>query len=331
MDRKYIGVDLGAWYNKDNKTSIAVGIEKDGKLLIENIYKEYTVQHDKIKCIHHDNINGKLQLKEHIKEKLKEKNKVVLNAENWNKYLKYDEKNIYLAEFLTEEANENTLIGIDAPFGVPYYLFNPLEDTKLQEEAYNPNGEQGELANQYIFDNSARFVHEHTKQKPLAPAGDKIGKMTARMVHLAGHFKDKLHIRKAPIEQHELRSGLHTFEVFPTATLYCYIQSKLSTLDEKYLEAYSNEENTCDKFTKIISYKNKNWNRTNINRMLKLIEEDVDVDETLIKTDDDYDAVICALTTYLIAKDKYGYIEPKDKSLFKNSFIYMPNIPKVKS
>lgn len=355
-NRKYIGVDLGTWYNTTNKTSIAVGYKKDDKLYIEGIYKEYTKQNGDIRTIYS---NDKLA------NILNENNKQVLNNENWNNCLTIDKKNQYLADFLIEQANNNAMIGIDAPFGIPICLF----DENKQEPVYIPENESksnnskfpNELSNPYIFDNSSRFVYEKTQQIALAPAGDKIGKMTARMIHLSQYNGKELNITKSPAKLS--KDNIHTFEVFPTATLYLYIKylgnNKKINVDD-YLEESSSKETKIEDFTKLISYKNENWNKStkelmekkiksfgknkqnrvkklilnsstwakeNKYRMLELLEKFIEFDKKVsIQSDDDYDAIICALTAYLI--DKHGYIEPNNKNLFQDSFIYMPDLPK---
>lgn len=309
--RMYIGVDLGTWYNTTNKTSIAVGCEKNNKLYIEGIYKEYTKQDSKINCIYSDK----------DLEKLLPKNKKILNAINWNGHIDINQKNEYLVKFLKNQSNGNALIGIDAPFGIPSYLYAPPVDRNFTENIYNPLKEKGELSNPFIFDNSSRFVKKHTEQIALAPAGDKIGKITARMIHLLNYYKDELNIVKTPMPI--VKNGLMTFEVFPAATLYLYIKYK--KLSSKYLERYSSTENSSDKHTKLISYKNDNWNDENKKRMCELIKDDIEFGCGInIESDDDYDAVICALTTYLI--DKHCYIKPDNAALFQDSFIYLPDI-----
>lgn len=309
-NRKYIGVDLGTWYNTTNKTSIAVGYEKDNKLYIEGIYKEYTKQNSDICSIYTENELLKI-LEKHQKQ--------VLNDTNWNVYLSIDDKNSNLIRFLEREAENNALIGIDAPFGIPSCLCHKNKSQTI----YIPENKDiklpNELSNPYIFDNSSRFVYEHTNQIALAPAGDKIGKMTARMIHLYQNFETFINIKKAPSDLY--KNNVMTFEVFPTATLYLYIKHK--KLEKTYLDKYSKKEENPSSYTKLRSYKNDNW-KGNRNRMLKLLKDDIIIDEHIIKTDDDYDAVICALTTYLV--DKYGYIEPIDKKLFQDSFIYLPNL-----
>lgn len=318
-NRKYIGVDLGTWYNTTNKTSIAVGYEKDNKLYIEGIYKEYTKQNSDICSIYTENELLKI-LEKHQKQ--------VLNDTNWNVYLSIDDKNSNLIRFLEREAENNALIGIDAPFGIPSCLCHKNKSQTIYIPENKDINLPNELSNPYIFDNSSRFVYEYTNQIALAPAGDKIGKMTARMIHLCQNFETILNIKKVPSDLY--KNTIMTFEVFPTATLYLYIKylfkDNIEAL-EKYLTRSKSEDKYKEKkpedYKKLISYKNDNW-KDNRDRMLELLKDDIIIDKSIIKTDDDYDAVICTLTTYLV--DKYGYIKPTNENLFQDSFIYLPDI-----
>ncbi len=310
--RKYIGVDLGAWYG--NKTSIAVLKEEKGTLNIKEIIREFS-EDSTVKCIYHKDepIDGKYIYNDELQKILENSTKEVLNTDNWSYFTNPDEKNKKLVDFIIKKSGRNAIIGFDAPFGIPYYLFNSLENSEYKEELYNPKDEKnnkiitGELANQYIFDNSARFVYKHTKQKVLAPAGDKIGKMTARMIHIIREHGStaRLNITKTAIDMQN--NKCQTIEVYPAATLYL-----------------------LNKNTKLNSYKNDNWNSERKIQMIDLIRPyigNLNKWEKEIKTDDDYDAIICALTAYWVDQEK-GYIKPEEKYLknFTNSFIYMPII-----
>ncbi len=319
--RRYIGVDLGAWYGK--KTSIAVLKEEKGTLYISEIIREFS-EDNTVKCIYHkdEQIDGKFIFNDKLQKKLDDSPKKVLNTNNWSYLTNPDEKNKKLVDFIIKESGSNAIIGFDAPFGIPYYLFNSSEPSKYKEELYSPKDKKnneiitGELANQYIFDNSARFVYKHTKLKVLAPAGDKIGKMTARMIHIIKHYGGSLGILKVPTDISSQNNIRQTIEVYPTATLYLLNSN-----------------------TQLNSYKNDNWNgkkdkndkitiEAQKKRMLNLIEpyiENLDKWEEKIKTDDDYDAIICALTAYWVDQ-KDGYEKPEDEKKFTNSFIYIPKV-----
>jgi predicted RNase H-like nuclease len=238
----------------------------------------------------------RIAILEHNKEKLKIKD--IIKEENEINPFEKDKKLITFIENI-EKYKKNKLIAIDAPFSLPQYLCS--FDNK--EKLYNPDNKiKGELANQYIYDNSARLVYLQTGVKPLAPAGDKIGKITARMNHIIKEKVKDLNVLKQPIYDKKMQTA--TIEVYPRATL------------------------SLLKNNEIPKYKGKNF-KVKKNIMCKILEENY-VDNLgfeKIKTDDDYDAVVCALTGFLI--DEYGFICP-DKKYFKNSFIYMPNLENIK-
>jgi predicted RNase H-like nuclease len=227
--------------------------------------------------------NGK---KLEIKDIIKEENKI-----------DPFEKDKKLITFI-DKYKKNKLIAIDSPFSIPQYLSSVSKD---KEELYNPSKTiKGELANQYIYDNSARLVYLKTRVKPLAPAGDKIGKITARMNHIIQKYGKRLNVLKQPIYNKKMQ--IATIEVYPRATL--------SLLNDK-----------------IPKYKGRFF-KNEKEKLFKILNNFIDDNKfNKIETDDDYDAVVCALTGFLI--DEYGFICP-DKKYFKNSFIYMPNLENIK-
>ena len=165
----------------------------------------------------------------------------------------------------------------------------------------------------------------------MAPAGDKIGRLTARMIHIrkCEEKNNQLNIvRNTELDKN--KKNIATVEVFPSVTIF-----KLAKAQNRLKEYFKTIDNTekLDKSKKlsIKSYKGKNF-IDNKQRMLDLIKKYFhDFDENIkIETDDDYDAIICALTVYLV--DKYGYEKPNDSELelFTNSFIYMPKLDGVK-
>jgi len=296
MSKKYIGVDLGAWYSKKNKTSIVVLVpvlEDTGKKLkIDKIISKES----EISCI----------------------------AQSDDVTLKdYEIKNKKLIDcLLKERGSSQTVIGIDAPFAIPAKLSNSNE--KYYDLTYRSD-KLKQHKNPYLFDNSARFVLNATKQTVLAPCATLVGSLTARMKHIVDEYKKVLNIICNPIDLKEC--GISTIEVFPTATLYQLIQNT-PLCKNKYIEPYTKDEKEIDDFTKLRSYKNDKWHDNKI-RMIKLLETYIcnlsdKIEE--IKTDDDYDAIICALTAYLVSQ-KNGYLKPnnEDKDKFTNSFIYIPS------
>jgi len=334
--KKYIGVDLGAWYSK--KTKIAVlELEEDNEK------------------------KSKLKLVELISETSLPKNST---SESWDKGNIY-RKNELLVNYLKDKGNSDALIGIDCPFAIPKYLTNRLSlheykkykngkfyfpenmgkdknGKKISEEKKQELKDKRELLNPVIFDNSARFVYEKTNQIVLAPAGDKIGKMTARMLKIVEIHKRDLNIIQElkTFEQFKrnTQNKITTIEVFPTATIFQIAKSK--KIIGIYFKTKMKDKKTYteefDKNKKLIvqSYKGDNWNgkttvKSQKRRMLNLINPyitNLKDWESRIKTDDEYDAIICALTTYFV--DTNGYEEPdrNDFAKFTNSFIYIPKI-----
>jgi predicted RNase H-like nuclease len=217
-----------------------------------------------------------------------------------------DEK---LIKKLKELSCNNAVIAIDAPFSIPSYL----KPKNFHEQFYESiNSTKGEITNQYMFDNSARFVFEKTNQRVLAPTGDKIGRLTSRMAHIFSNSDWLKFLNPNTNPNYNPKdSQIQTIEVYPRATLKILLKDK--------------------DIEDIPQYKNKNWNNKK-EKMLKHIEKFIEIDDKQkndIKSDDDYDAIICAITAYLVdKKDKKGYLKPNDKDInkFTNSFIYMPKI-----
>lgn len=199
----------------------------------------------------------------------------------------------------------NAIVAIDAPFSIPSFLKNSSVHEKI---CYEDNTKNREIDNQYIYDNSARFVFKITGEKVLAPAGDKIGKMTARMADIIDRYSDELGIIKTPELFDQKNTGITTIEVYPRATL-----KQLSSS----IPPYKTNKNNFN------VYKNE------MIELLEKLELLTNTKEELyeqIKSDDDYDAVICALTAYLI--DQHSYVKPVETQKFTNSFIFIPNIRK---
>ncbi len=292
--RRYVGVDLGAW--SGTKTRIAILEYETQSLKLIKIEKETSFSTEEPEA-----------------------------------------RNEKLVEYLLKASDAaDTVIAIDAPFAIPsllgcfksiekYYPYEKNKDKKLA------------IQNQYLYDNSARFVYEKTDQRVLAPTATLVGALTSRMVHIVDNYFEELRICKTPSLQNG-KLKISTIEVFPTATLYQLIKTLSAVEQEQYLQHYTTKERESKniaKFTKIISYKKTKSKPAhfddNKGRMLELIKpylvNSIDDLGKKIETDDDYDAIICALTAYWVDKEvdkKNGYEEPKDKNIFTNSFIYIP-------
>lgn len=258
MKKKYIGVDFGAWRSK--KTSIAVIVENDDRLILEDVTSE--------------------PLGKSVDD--------------------YRERDKGLIDFLISLAGNNATLAIDAPFAIPSALKeNKLE--KFYEQTKKSTKKYVSIQNQYLFDNSARFLLDEVDEIVLAPCATLVGAYTARMAHLFS-MKEFLSLNPIVDPSYDIGTDLiKTIEVFPRATL------KILGLEE------------------IPQYKNNNFSKKR-EEMIFLLQKYVILDETKIKTDDDFDAVVCALTAYFV--DRYGYAKPAstDMDKFTNSFIYIPKI-----
>ncbi len=303
--RRYIGVDLGAW--SGTKTRIAV-LRYDGQeLKLLKIKKEPTASTE-------DPGVRNQKLKDCL---------------------------------LKISGSKDTVIAIDAPFAIPSLLgcfksiekYYPYERSKNKEsisQNKKNNDKKFAIQNQYLYDNSARYVYEKTQQRVLAPTATLVGALTSRMIHMVDNYFDILGVCKTPDLENKKR-GVLAVEVFPTATLFQIVKSRKKENRfnaNEYLEHYTNDEKDSEEFTKIISYKKTKGKPAHFNdnkkRMLDLIKPYLtnSIEDLIekIETDDDYDATICALTAYWVDK-KDGYEKPKnDLDKFTNSFIYIPKI-----
>ena len=202
-------------------------------------------------------------------------------------------KNNTLVQTLIKSSNKNAIIGIDAPFAIPAKLKGNSENYYELDKKYS---HLKQLKNPYLYDNSARFVYNKTNLQVLAPTSSYIGAITVRMVDITQRFGKDLAICKSPY----LNDNFATIEVYPKATLKIILND-------------------------IPKYKGKNFNKDAI---LNRLKDFIYINNSLhqkINTDHDIDAIICAISTYLINKN--GFIKPSrgDLDKFSNSFIFLPN------
>lgn len=72
-------------------------------------------------------------------------------------------------------------ICIDAPFSLPRSLIEP--DFKAP-----PRDAKGEIANPFLYRYCDYWLYKNYGLRPMPPAGDRIGRLTARMIELLYHF-----------------------------------------------------------------------------------------------------------------------------------------------
>lgn len=87
------------------------------------------------------------------------------------------------AKFLKEVLSEYKCdaIAVDAPFSLPKVLFQ-ADFQPPQREA------TGEIANPYLFRYTDYWLYKSYGLRPMPPAGDRIGRLTARMIELLQAF-----------------------------------------------------------------------------------------------------------------------------------------------
>jgi len=240
---------------------------------------------------------------------IKNKDKIILEKvehEPLSKSYTYLERDAALVELLKTLADNSAVIAIDAPFSIPSAL-----KMKTEKELYKFTNKlsknYNQIKNPYLFDNSARFVLDTVDEVVLAPCATLIGAYTARMAHIFSNetYTSILNPITSP-NLEEQNNSINTIEVYPRATLKVLLKMK-----------------------EIPQYKKSSKNfKEKKEKMIELIKDIVEISDEIknkIKTDDDYDAVICALTAYLVSQDD-GYEKPDNPELFTNSFIYIPKI-----
>jgi predicted RNase H-like nuclease len=262
----FVGVDLSSWYN--TKTKIAV-IEQVGELLYLS------------EIISEESLHGGVSKSDFADESI----------------INYDEKNQKLIDKILSY-NPN-VVAIDAPFAIPAPLVG-------ESEEYWEDSTQitSELKNPYIYDNSARYIYSMIKKKPLAPASDLIGKLTARMIQIQNTNPSLEFVKSANFS----RDRLQFIEVYPQALL-----SQLSS----HIPPYKKNTKFKDEIFKV-------YNRELMDILAELLSDEFVQTISDIKDDDEFDALLCAISGYLVYKN--GFNTPKESEKFTNSFIFVPNL-----
>ncbi len=136
------------------------------------------------------------------------------------------------------ERLEIDVIAIDAPLSLPRPLLNPHTATSKSEGT-------GAILNPYLFRYTDYYVYKTFGLRPMPPAGDRIGRLTARAVALLHHFDYQFpHItvkkRQIPIyevypKQIAQSLGLQGYKKEPKSILE-YFNLKMD-LDEHLIDA----------------------------------------------------------------------------------------------
>ena len=130
-------------------------------------------------------------------------------------------------------------IAVDAPLGIPAALTDP--------DAFQPERVgSGEILNPYLYRHTDYYLHKRFGLRPMPPAGDRIGRLTARCAAL----KHRLEYRFPHIRIKERHVPL--YEVYPKQIarhldltgykenpelLFARLNTKLEHFDEHLLDA----------------------------------------------------------------------------------------------
>lgn len=87
----------------------------------------------------------------------------------------HEECSRFLQETLTQY--DLDVIAIDAPLSLPLPLINPSAHTMPREGI-------GEIINPYLFRYTDYFIYRKFGLRPMPPAGDRIGRLTARAIEM---------------------------------------------------------------------------------------------------------------------------------------------------
>ena len=108
------------------------------------------------------------------------------------------------AKFLQEvlSASKCDAIAIDAPFSLPKALLQADFQPPYREAA-------GEISNPYLFRYTDYWLYKTYSLRPMPPAGDRIGRLTARMIELLQEFDYHAPFIKLP------QGKTSIYEVYP--------------------------------------------------------------------------------------------------------------------
>jgi predicted nuclease with RNAse H fold len=117
-------------------------------------------------------------------------------------------------------------IAVDAPFSLPRMLIEPDFKAPAREAS-------GEIANPYLYRYTDYWLYKNYNLRPMPPAGDRIGRLTARMVELLHSLE-----YQAPYIQLYQRS-IPIYEVYPKQIALSMGYTDYKTQREKLLQAFT--------------------------------------------------------------------------------------------
>ncbi len=116
-------------------------------------------------------------------------------------------------------------IAVDAPFSLPKTLIETDFNPPLRES-------KGEISNPYLFRYTDYWLHKHYGLRPMPPAGDRIGRLTARMIELLQDF----HYHPPYIKLPQGKTPI--YEVYPKQIALALGYEKYKDKDVQILEGF---------------------------------------------------------------------------------------------
>lgn len=133
----------------------------------------------------------------------------------------------HCAGFLKETLSKHKCdaIAVDAPFSLP----RPLTQADFQPP---PREATGEIANPYLFRYTDYWLYKQYGLRPMPPAGDRIGRLTARMIELLQNFDYHAPFLSLP------QGKIPIYEVYPKQIALALGYKKYKEKSMKVLEGF---------------------------------------------------------------------------------------------
>lgn len=131
------------------------------------------------------------------------------------------------ADFLKEILSKHKCdaIAVDAPFSLPKALFQANFQPPHREAA-------GEISNPYLFRYTDYWLYKRYGLRPMPPAGDRIGRLTARMIELLQEFDYRAPLINLP------QGETPIYEVYPKQIALALGYEKYKEKSLKVLEGF---------------------------------------------------------------------------------------------
>jgi predicted nuclease with RNAse H fold len=166
--------------------------------------------------------NGAYILVEWTEEKAR-----IISMSKEPKHKNHTECFSYLKNELVNTSAE--VIGIDAPFSLPACL--------QQQTGPLPEREgKGEILNPYLYRYTDYYLYHTYGLRPMPPAGDRIGRLSARMIELFHHFDYDMPLLHLP------QGNIPTYELYPKQIALALGYTGYKKHQDKILEIFGIHE-----------------------------------------------------------------------------------------